>query len=684
MEDSYQQNKSFLTGLTEGKIAIVTYYSQNAPICDVQTQEADLTMATRDDVHISWTEIRNFELRITGGFDYTYTEEDNTSHMEGEAIVLPGFLPKVGDLFLYMVRNDKIGVFTVSNSIRLALGQDTYHQIKFTMEEYLTETRRDQLKRQSQVWYFDKTKFVVGNNALLSTEGFIQQKDLRHIRKEIIVNYMDRFYSDDFSSFMRPDGIYDPYIVEYWNKKISYDDCQVRPTQLLVAVQRYHKTIWSVLTMNPIKNLKNVEKYFSTATFVSTFWGVNITSLLGNKYLAIANEPAMTAEGSTDISNSDKYNDYVPTFHSDTFKEEIRAHALRDFEIARHAFYGRHLPHQKCAPHQHPVDMPFPCDPHHCHICEFEDHHEHPQPHRHPPFPVVSTEDLFKIWYKLRRYPDEKKLHPNDYAQFQGYVLWYRDTHPGTLSARELEIEYRKSKNLLPHIKLNDSQKQAVKDYIASYRKRFLPILTDREIEYNWRRLKEIPLTDELTEEGIKELNKVIHRYRRLHGDVPSDVLENIGDAFPSIGAPYTEDEIKSLRVQSKDPHTFEQEENNEEVDDGVALVFHPRHPHPYQHIHCHSVCHRECGENACDIHQKNINDDPTYALSPAFYQGSVAMDPFEALLYRVITNQEFKVADVLTAVSTYLDWDDDLAFYRHLFALYLIDKALYWLRFHS
>jgi hypothetical protein len=80
----------------------------------------------------------------------------------------------------------------------------------------------------------------------------------------------------------------------------------------------------------------------------------------------------------------------------------------------------------------------------------------------------------------------------------------------------------------------------------------------------------------------------------------------------------------------------------------------------------------------------KPVEDYPTYGLSKEFYLGSVVMDPFERILYDTITNQEVRPHQVLDAISRYLEWSDADAFYRHLFSLYLIDKALYWLRFHS
>lgn len=675
MEDTFQQNKSYLSGLPEGRIIIVTYYSQNAPITDVQSTPVELTTKTKDDVHISWTEIRNFEIRLSGEFNYEFQDTEVTSKFTGEGLVLPGFIPRIGDLFLYQVRNQKIGIFTVSNIARLALGQETYHRINFTMEQYLDADMRDRLRRQSTVWYFDKTKFLVGNNAFISTQGWIQQKELKHIRKEVIVNYMDRFYDKEFSSFMRPDGIFDPYVVEYWNKKISISDCRLRPIQLLAAIQSFHKTIWSALTMNPIKNLKNVEKEYSTDTLVSTFWGVNITSLLGHRFLTIKGEPSHHM-GNAYIGKDGKdlvapSSSMLPQFHGNQFEGIIKEHAEKAWAISRHAFYGACDPHRQGTPHCHVGEHLDDCNPHECHVCSAHDLHGH------PPYPIMSDKELYEVWKKMH-YRCHDPYHTynrnEEAAKFRGYVLWYRENHPGTLSRYELERDWRKKMHLPPNGKLNEKEQLNLKEHIQHYRSHFLTVWNDRQIEWMWREKENISPSCELTSEQIHHCKETIHEYRKNHGQVP----EEDRTSLPPIGTPY--DHPETIPPASLHPRHDHRQSHGAHVPD----VFIPSHKEPSHGCHHHDdpnchICSNDTGSSS-----SSAGDVPTYVLSNAFYSGSLAMDPFEYLLYRVLTNQEFQVSDILDAVSTYLDWDDEVAFYRHLLGLYLIDKALYWLRFHS
>lgn len=696
--------------MPEGRILKVTYFSQNAPIGNVQSHTSDVVTKYKDDVHISWTEIRDFEIRATSEINYDYQNDSNMSNVTGEGIVFTGFIPRVSDMFLYMMRNGKIGIFVVSDIQRLALGQDTYHKINFVLQDFLTATQRDQFRRQTtNVLYFDKVKFVAGNNALLTQENYSIQKDLKHYRSEIIQNYMDRFYSYDFSSFVRPDGVYDPYVVEYWNKKVSFEENSTRPTQLLIAVNNYKKTIWSVLTNNPIKDLRNVSYDFDSFTYAATFWSVNITSLLGHTCLTIGDETASKLESTINYNNKAILMDTLPIFHSNKYDEALKKRSDKMFEAMRYNFYGPFLPHRKCAPHQHDVSAHF-CEPHKCEYF-FIDIHGHKVPIRKkkPPFPVVSNEELRDIWCVLH-HKDPTKMTDTDEAKCRGYIEWYRRTYPGTLSRSELEREYRTYSNIDPEEILTDDEELGVLAYISEYRKQYLPVLTDREIEILWRITNRIPFNIELDVEQQGKLALMIGVYREEHGKVPNDGIDlpevEVGKVITAeevsaagaviygdsviVEPPSLTTLVEMLHETGKElipsnPNAVQIEENNIVVNDlKIPLIFKPRFPPRNAHFHCHDICHRECGLHACNDIDKNTVVTPSYALSKEFYLGSAAMDPFESILYRTITNKEVHPREILEAICRYLEWDDEDAFYRLLFSIYLIDKAIFWLRYHS
>lgn len=705
--DAFKNDLSAVAGYPEGRIVKVTYFSQNKPVTDIQSKVVEMHINTIDDVHLSWTEIRNFELRLSSEIAFDYDEESNFSKCSGDALILPGFIPRIGDLFLMEFRNSKIGVCNISSIKRLALGQDTYHQVSFQMQRYLDIKLRDRLRTQSRVVYFEKVKFMLGNHAMLTTEGYTNMKDLQHLRQEIIQNYQDRFYSNEFGSFMRPDGRYDPYVVEYWNKKVSVLEAHQRPIQLLVAVQNYKKTIWSILTGNPIKNLKNISRNWNTHTYVTTFWGTNITSLINHDFITVGDEEGWKTSANTRYSG---LMNPTPIFgnNSPELLQAIKTQADQNFIDNRFRFYGPFLPFQQCAPHQHPLNMPDPCDEASCVECEFNVNGKHHPIHKEaPPYPIMSNEELGIMYKRIHSIPLTAPLDDVTLSKIRGYILWYRTTFPGTESWHELKAEWLQQSGLTPQDELTADQQESLRQYVKSYRSQFHPVMTDRELEMLWRIREHIALNRELIESEIELFKKEVKNYRQKHGFPANDFDEKPIEQSPGIG--FTEEEIKfnqfmpnEVNVEASGAVMYKHfivldatiseiasKEDGEippeiHIDPSVPHIFYPRHPKPWHHLHCHSVCHLKCGPSIKNIESKAITYDDSYGLSSEFYLGSEAMSPFERLVYKCITNQEIDPGAVVRAVEDYLDWGDEDAFYNELFAIYLIDKALYWLRFHS
>lgn len=691
--DSFKDMRSWAAGFPEGRIISVTYFSQNSPITDSVTKVADLTMLTQDDTHLSWTQIRNMELRCSQEFSFDYSEESNHAEIATEVVFFPGFIPRVGDIFLYGIRNGRLGVFYISSVKRLALGHETYHTSAVIMKGFLETEFRNRLQKQStRIVYFDKEKFLVGNTSFLTTDGYIQQKELTHIRLEMIEDYVNRFYSPDMSTFMRPDSVYDPYVIEYWLKKISVVDCNVRPVQLLIAMQNFPKTIWAVLTDHPIKNLSKVKSDFSENIFSSNFWGANITALLGHKYIEVGGDPVSEPNGSYDSDGNFIHKDNYPMglYNREPFKEMSQRLSEQQFRENRIKFYKGFLPFRTCAPHQHSIEPPAPCDPKDCKEFEKIPHGCH-QKKRYlkPPYPVVSNEELLMKWMQLENLTNDTVFTPELQAKFRGYLQWYRESYPGTLSKKELESQWRSEANIPGNQQLSDEQATALKSYIVSYRRTYPRVLNDREVEILWRTKEKIPFSDNLTSEQMVELEYAIRGYREWHGNVPNDF--NDLPTF-TLGIPITEEEAKidvqkDLLLERDDINGFIRDpESDTIIQDSIPLVFHMQHPQPHAHVHCHSICHEKCGIGGLNdpYNKNNIKETPTYGLSAGFYQGSSIMDPFERLMYDAITGKDINPALILDAVSRYAEWSDDVAFYRHLFSIYLIDKALFWLRFHS
>ena len=292
----FKNDLSMIAGYPEGRILIVTWYSQVNATTHLRSMNMERLTSDSDPTHYSFHQIRNFELRLSNELAFEYDKETNISSMKGDALVLPGFQPLVNDLFLYKLRNGKIGIFIVNSTERTAIGNDTYHRISFDLTSYTTPKFIEQLKSQTSLTsVFDKTKFLVGNHAVFTSDFYTLKQDLTRIRAEIVRTYQDRYYSEDYKSFVRPDGIYDPYMVEYWNRKISYIDCYRRPTQLLISQHAFNRTIWAALTGVPVSVDKLESKYVVRGKGFAN-WDTNINCLIDRPVLLMGKDITFEAD----------------------------------------------------------------------------------------------------------------------------------------------------------------------------------------------------------------------------------------------------------------------------------------------------------------------------------------------------------------------------------------------------
>ena len=276
--DSFDSNKSLVAGYIQGQIIKVTYFSQNTPPTDIQSQQVDLVTGMSENTQLSLTQIRDFELRLQNELSYDFDADENISSVESSAATWPGFEPKVGDAFFYELRNGNIGVFVIGSVQRAVLGQETYHIISFTLQQLLDKVLRDKyISGTTDVYYFDKKKFLVGSTSYLTSNDYAIKNRLLDLRPAIINRFVEEYYDPTLGSFIRPDNVYDPYLVEYWKRKVNIYENETRPVQLLINVSNYNRTIWSLMTGNPIKSFANLEHDAKVLTKIGTLSLIHIS-----------------------------------------------------------------------------------------------------------------------------------------------------------------------------------------------------------------------------------------------------------------------------------------------------------------------------------------------------------------------------------------------------------------------
>ncbi len=237
-----------LRGVMQGSKITVTYFKQ--------AQERSVTESTDalgyetvilDKVHTCTLMIHNCILVLTGPMSYEYDAEQTVSNLSGEAVTYPNFLPSMGDMFLYEMNDGSVGLFEITAvPERLSVRYNTCHKITFSLVEIVNnELMTKILGSVTQEAYFELNRFLAENGALLKTEEYQLIKLYKEKVPTLLNYYFDTFFESlEYNSLVRPDMIYDPYIVELFKLVISREVIPIRPLQLLASPPYLRRSIW--------------------------------------------------------------------------------------------------------------------------------------------------------------------------------------------------------------------------------------------------------------------------------------------------------------------------------------------------------------------------------------------------------------------------------------------------------
>lgn len=246
--DRFPQVISDLKGFAEGSPVKVTYYKEH--YSDADTRGRHNTEESVHNAHNSVLKIMNFELRMTQALQFTHDVEENLSKLHGEAFTYPGFVPEIGDRFVYEIDMGKYGIFRIVNApVRTSIRASTYYKIEFELIEYMTEELRAEMDKQVvSVAYFDKSRFLNEPGSLLLHDEVVEMEFMKRMRMKMIHYYQHKFLDETIMySFMRPDNVYDPYVTDFMMKILEFSELGTLATQLYQGAPYLDVSIWRAL-----------------------------------------------------------------------------------------------------------------------------------------------------------------------------------------------------------------------------------------------------------------------------------------------------------------------------------------------------------------------------------------------------------------------------------------------------
>lgn len=238
-----------LKGFAEGSPVKVTYYKENYSETDVKGKPDDNEGGLHG-VHKSVLKIHGMELRLTSSLEYEHDTTENATKLSGEAFTYPGFIPENGDMFIYEISVGKFGLFNVNEiPTPMSIHGSTYYKIRFSLIEYMSPEREAEINKGvvDEAW-FDKTRFLAEPGALLRHDEYVEMKFLTKQRMKMIHYHRSKFLDETLMySYIRPDGVYDPYVVDFLLRTLDFGECGSLATQLYDLAPLKSMSVWSAL-----------------------------------------------------------------------------------------------------------------------------------------------------------------------------------------------------------------------------------------------------------------------------------------------------------------------------------------------------------------------------------------------------------------------------------------------------
>ncbi len=303
-----------LATTVQGSSIFVTYFHQVTNNVDDRSHQAD-NVIEYDTVHHAYFKILHFEMKVQGSFEFNFDQEPATSSWEGKAYTYPYFKPQVGDYFLYEVEEGVMGLFKVNSVRRLSIRKATWSEISFELVKLPVtdddEVMKNVLESVSETYVFDTEAFLASNGALLTTDEAETINTLMSLRTNLIRYYYSKFYDYDYHhTFIRPDGIYDPYMIEFWYRLEEPCKGAVIPARLINKPYNFNRSIWWRFLYPDYKIRDTTIQTYCIDTWRCRVWETTINSLINKKYILIHEANDKKLHGKCELLNPYPLSEY--------------------------------------------------------------------------------------------------------------------------------------------------------------------------------------------------------------------------------------------------------------------------------------------------------------------------------------------------------------------------------------
>jgi hypothetical protein len=228
-----------------------------------------------------------------------------------------------------------LAIFIITSMRRLTMERFSYYEATCYMNKMLENGDLEKLNSSVvNEYYFQRDKYFTNNFSLLTTKDFHLFEALSSYREIIVKRYYDYFYNKKHNTLLIDDNsIYDPYVVEFMNKKVSIMETNRRPQQLFTYISDfYYDTIWSLITENEGTNIQYIKKYKHIYEHALYTWSNTITGLFNRRYVIIDDEESNSLINDVRINVDYEYYLFSESFYNGTIMDSTETDEDTVFE----------------------------------------------------------------------------------------------------------------------------------------------------------------------------------------------------------------------------------------------------------------------------------------------------------------------------------------------------------------
>ena len=249
-DSQYQPIQKFAL-YAEGMRWQVDYYRQ---ILGKDSEPAAFQYA-REGVYQQYQRIRNFILKVSDGFSFSYDMEKGEHTSTGSAIVIPTFKPNYGDLFVAPVGDGRLAYINVKTVEQSTPFRDSVYRIEYEVMGYVTDDISRKLKEKTVITSVFVEDFLrTGQNPMVVESAFDDLRSMEKMEKTLVSRYLKDFYSDSFQTLLVPHqdfSTYDYWVTKAFTQIMDHDSVPSNKRIVLVncdnSPEMRKETVWDAL-----------------------------------------------------------------------------------------------------------------------------------------------------------------------------------------------------------------------------------------------------------------------------------------------------------------------------------------------------------------------------------------------------------------------------------------------------